>query len=81
MPLFGNRNKEGRNEDRQERTSSRRAYRLERIKVLTAKAYAVATKRKWLVYLLGLGIVIYFIFSSGGFSGLGGMLEKVKGFF
>ena len=84
MPLFGNKNKENRNdkkEDREQKTNSRRAYRIEKIKALTAKAYAVATKRKWLVYLLGLGIIIYFIFSSGGFSGLGGMLEKVKGFF
>jgi len=84
MPLFSrdkDRDKDKNRQDKEDKTEGRRSYKLDKIKALTAKAYAVATKRKWLVYLLGLGIALYFIFSSGGFSGLGGILEKVKGFF
>lgn len=40
-------------------------------------AQAKATKRKWLAILLGLGIAIYFIVSSG--SGLS-VLNTLKGF-
>ena len=75
MPLFGNK------EERGKRRENRQSYRIEKIKALTAKAYAVATKRKWLVFLLGLGLVIYFVVSSGGMGGVGPILEKVKGFF
>ena len=68
-------------EDRADRSSSRRNYRLDKIKAVTAKAYAVATKRKWLVFLIGIALVAYFVISSGGLGGLGGIVEKVKGFF
>jgi ABC-type proline/glycine betaine transport system permease subunit len=68
-------------EDREDRSSSRRSYRLDKIKAVTAKAYAVATKRKWLVFLIGIALVAYFVISSGGLGGLGGIVEKVKGFF
>ena len=63
------------------KAGERRNYRLDKIKAITEKAYAVAAKRKWLVFMIGLAIVAYFIFSSGGFSGAGGILEKVKSFF
>ena len=76
MPLFG-----GNKEEREKRKKDKQSYRLERIKALTAKAYAVAAKRKWLVYLIGLGIIVYFIISSGGLTGLSGLTEKVKSFF
>ena len=76
MPLFG-----GYKEEREKRREDKQSYRIERIKALTAKAYAVAAKRKWLVYLIGLGIIVYFIISSGGLTGLGGLTEKVKSFF
>ena len=76
MPLFG-----GNKEEREKRRKDRQSYRIERIKALTAKAYAVAAKRKWLVYLIGLGIIVYFIISSGGLTGLSGLTEKVKSFF
>ena len=75
MPLFGNK------EEREKRRENRQRYRIEKIKALTAKAYAIAAKRKWLVYLIGLGIIVYFIISSGGLAGLGGLTEKVKSFF
>ena len=67
--------------DKEEKVDSRRDYRLEKIQLLTEKASAVAKKRKWLVFLLGLGLVIYFVVSSGGAGGMGGIIEKVKGFF
>ena len=75
MPLFGNK------EEREKKREGKQNYRIERIKALTAKAYAVAAKRKWLVYLIGLGIIVYFIISSGGLTGLSGLTEKVKSFF
>ena len=75
MALFGNKVERGK------RRENRQSYRIEKIKALTAKAYAVAAKRKQLVYLIGLGIIVYFIISSGGLAGLGGLTEKVKSFF
>ena len=71
----------GKSEDKEEKVSSRRSYRLERIKALTAKAYAVAAKRKWLVLMMALGIAIYFIITSGGGFSFVGVLEKIKGLF
>ena len=73
--------KEGKKEDKKEKTSDKRGYKLEKIRELTAKAYAVATKRKWLVFLIGIALVAYFVISSGGFGGLGGIIDKVKSFF
>ena len=67
--------------DRTTKVASRRNYRLEKIKETTAKAYAVATKRKWLVFLIGIALVAYFVISSGGLGGLGGIVESVKSFF
>jgi len=67
--------------DRKGKTADKRSYRIEKIKELTAKAYAVATKRKWLVFLIGIALVAYFVISSGGFGGLGGIIDKVKSFF
>jgi len=81
MGWFGNREgREGR-EDREKRTENKRNYRLEKIKALTAKFYAVAAKRKWLVLMMALGIAIYFIITSGGGFSFMGMFETVKGFF
>ena len=74
-------NKNTKKENRTTKVASRRNYRLEKIKETTAKAYAVATKRKWLVFLIGIGLVADFVISSGGLGGLGGIVEKVKGFF
>tara|TARA_R110000824_G_C15222850_1_gene677705 strand:- start:3580 stop:3813 length:234 start_codon:yes stop_codon:yes gene_type:complete len=71
----------GKSEDKEERVSSRRGYRLEKIKALTAKAYAVAAKRKWLVLMMALGIAIYFIVTSGGGLNFLGMFNKVKSLF
>ena len=85
MPLF-NRNKdkdkdkEGKNKDREDKKKSRRDFRLAKIQEITAKAYAVAAKRKWLVFLIGIALIAYLVISSGGFN-LGGIFEKIKGIF
>ena len=73
--------KENKKEDRSERVSDKRSYRLDKIKELTAKAYAVATKRKWLVFMIGAAIAAYLIIFKGGFSFGGGWLDKIKGLF
>jgi len=73
--------REDRKDAREEKVDSRRGYRLDKIKALTAKATAVAKKRKWLVFMIGLGLVAYVVISKGGFGGVGGVLEMIKGFF
>jgi len=73
--------KENKKEDRSERVSDKRSYKLEKIKEVTAKAYAVATKRKWLVFMIGAAIAAYLIIFKGGFSFGGGWLDKIKGLF
>ena len=83
MPFF-NKNKpekEDKKDAREEKVDSRRSYRLDKIKALTAKATAVAKKRKWLVFMIGLGLVAYMVISKGGFGGMGGILETIKNFF
>ena len=79
MPFFKRKTEE---EDSKpnDKKESRRSFKLEKIELLTAKAYAVAAKRKWLVLLIGIALAAYFVISSGG-AGLGGILDKVKGFF
>ena len=71
----------GSSEERKKKREDKRKYRLEKIKALTAKFYAVATKRKWLVFMMALGIIIYFIVTSGGGFSFVGITEKIKGFF
>ena len=72
---------EERREARSERTEGKRDYKLEKIKELTAKAYAVASKRKWLVFMIVAAIAAYLIIFKGGFSFGGGWLDKIKGLF
>jgi hypothetical protein len=73
--------KEDKKDAREEKVDSRRGYKLDKIKAITAKATAVAKKRKWLVLMIGLGLVAYLVISKGGFGGGGGVLEIIKGFF
>ena len=83
MPLFNKDKpeKEDRKDVRGEKVDSRRNYKLDKIKALTAKATAVAKKRKWLVFMIGLGLLAYVVISKGGIGGGGGVLEIIKGFF
>ena len=64
-------------EVRAEAKVTKKAGKVDLILAKAQLALAKAQKRKWLVFLLGFGIAIYFIMSSGG--GLG-IMEKVKGF-
>ena len=52
--------KQSKQEDKLDKVDSKRGYRLEKIKAITAKAYAVASKRKWLVFLIGIALIAYF---------------------
>ena len=62
MPMFKKKNKEDKTNSRVEKKDSRRNFRLAKIQELTAKAYAVATKRKWLVLMISSVIVGYLVF-------------------
>ena len=48
------------------RQSDRRDYKINKIKALTEKAKAVASKRKWLVILLVVGIAVFIFIKSKG---------------
>jgi hypothetical protein len=70
--------KQDRKTEKTEKSESRKSFRLEKIRELTAKAYAVASKRKWLVFMIVAAIAAYLIiFKGGGFTGI---LDKIKGF-
>ena len=62
MPILKKRNKEDKTNGRIEKKDSRRNFRLAKIQELTAKAYAVATKRKWLDLMISSVIVGYLVF-------------------
>lgn len=75
------RDREGRKTSRDDRKEKRRAFVIEKIHALKEKFYAVAAKRKWLVFMIVAAIAAYLIIFKGGFSFGGEMLDKVKGFF
>jgi len=82
MGWFGSpEDREKKRKAREERRAKWRQWRLEKIEALTKKFYAVAAKRKWLVFMMALGIIIYFIVTSGGGFSFVGIIEKIKGFF
>tara|TARA_R100001163_G_scaffold14312_1_gene13092 strand:- start:6764 stop:7111 length:348 start_codon:yes stop_codon:yes gene_type:complete len=72
--------KEDRKEERKEKVKERREYRLEKLNALKEKIYAVASKRKWLFFIIAGAIVAYLVIFKGGFGG-GDILTKIKGFF
>jgi uncharacterized membrane protein YkvA (DUF1232 family) len=59
-----NNNKENNKENKKDK---RREFRLQKIRELTAKFYAVASKRKWLVFMIIAAIAAYLIIFKGGF--------------
>lgn len=63
-------------EGRESKKKSKRDFKLEKIKAVTAKAIAVGTKRKWLVFLIGAAIAAYFVLKGGG---LGGLFKSLGG--
>ena len=68
--LFNNGDKKQRKEERDRKRKERRDHRIEKIKVLADKAVAVAQKRKWLVFLIGMGLIVYLVISTGGLSSI-----------
>ena len=72
--------REERKEDRKDKVEDRRNYRLEKIAAIKEKFYAVASKRKWLFFVIAGAIVAYLVIFKGGFGG-GDILTKIKGFF
>tara|TARA_B100000700_G_scaffold247184_1_gene276491 strand:+ start:7861 stop:8217 length:357 start_codon:yes stop_codon:yes gene_type:complete len=72
--------KEEKKEERQEKVKERREYRLEKLNAIKEKFYAVASKRKWLFFIIAGAIVAYLVIFKGGFGG-GDILTKIKGFF
>ena len=65
MPIFNKdktKDKEDKANKRLEKKDSRRSFRLARIQEVTAKAYAVAAKRKWLFLMIVAVIVGYLVF-------------------
>ena len=73
--------RELKNKLRLDKKDDKRSYKHEKIKEVSNKALAVAAKRKWLVFLIGIGLVAYFVISSGGLGGGGGIMDKIKSFF
>ena len=65
------------------KAKEKRNFRIEKIKAITAKALAVGTKRKWLVFLIVAALAAYLIISKGGmsFGGSSGIVDMIKGFF
>ena len=59
--------REAKRQDKANKVRDKRAYRIEKIKALTAKFYAVAAKRKWLVFLIGAVIAAFAYFKFVGF--------------
>jgi len=70
--------RDDRREERNKKKHDKQQYRIDKIKAVTAKALAVAKKRKWLVFLIGAGIAAYYLISSGSMSGV---FSIIKGFF
>jgi hypothetical protein len=66
---------------REGRVEKRRDFRIEKINAIKEKFYAVASKRKWLVFMIVAAIAAYLIIFKGGFSFGGEWVDKVKGLF
>ena len=67
-------------QEKADKAKERRDFRIEKIKAITAKALAVGTKRKWLVFMIVAAIAAYLIIFKGmGVGGGGGLMEMIKG--
>ena len=71
--------RERRASERAAKKQARRDYRIDKIHALKEKFYAVASKRKWLFFIIAGVIAAYLIIFKGGFGG--GIMESIKGFF
>lgn len=61
MGIFGN------SQDKEEKKARWRQWRIDKINALTDKFYAVASKRKWLVFMIAAAIAAYLIIFKGVF--------------
>lgn len=80
----GNSKASDRKAEREDKVANRRQWRIDKINAMKEKIYAVASKRKWLVFMIGAAIAAYLIIFKGGFSFGGdgsGILETIKSFF
>ena len=74
--------REQRAAERAAKYQAKKEYRIEKIHAAKEKIYAVAAKRKWLVFMIVAAIAAYLIIFKGGFGGGGsGILESIKGLF
>lgn len=62
MPIFKRKKDEDTEKKPNDRKESRRDFRLAKIQEVTAKAYAVAAKRKWLFLMIAAVIAGYLVF-------------------
>jgi hypothetical protein len=62
--------REAKKQEKADKAKERRDFRIEKIKALTAKALAVGTKRKWLVFMIVAAIAAYLIIFKGGVGGM-----------
>jgi hypothetical protein len=69
--------REVKKQEKAAKAKEKRNFRIEKIKAITAKALAVGTKRKWLVFMIAAAVIAYLVIVKG-MSG-GGLLEMVKG--
>ena len=74
--------REERRKERERKKKERREWRIEKINAIKEKIYAVASKRKWLFFIIAGVIAAYLLIFKGGFGGGGGgILESIKGLF
>ena len=72
--------KRERRDDKDDKKDDRRNFKLDKIAAVTEKAKAVAVKRKWLVFLIGIALSAYLIFSGGGGGGVLNGIKSMIGF-
>jgi len=71
-----------RKKERERRKKERREWRIQRINAIKEKIYAVASKRKWLFFIIAGAIIAYLVIFKGvGGGTTDGLLEKIKGLF
>ena len=70
--------RERRREDRLKKIEAKRKLRIEKINAIKEKIYAVASKRKWLFFIIAAAIAAYLIIFKGS---SGGISEIIKGLF
>ena len=62
-----------------ERKTVKTENKISKTEAKTQLVAAKASRLKWLVILIGIGLVAYMVISRGGLGGLGGLLKLFKG--